>query len=115
MTACIRCANVGAKLFIINIEIMDRNLTCYTGKLVYCTPNLEKFNILLETETKAEIIKNGCRQTAKPQLHKGYNSWMVAPESLPYVLKDGPVRDKPAVFVLVKDDGVKSTVIVRIA
>jgi len=94
---------------------MDRNVTCYTGKLVSCTPSSKKFNILLETETKTEIVKNGCRQDGRTQRHLGYNSWSVAPENLPQALRDGLIREKPGVFVLVKDDGVKSNVIVKIA
>lgn len=94
---------------------MIRNLTYYTGKLVCCTPKSEHVNILLETQTRTEVIKNGCRQTAEAQCHHGYNTWSVASKNFPQPLAKLLAHEQPAVFVLVKDDGVTMEVIVKVA
>ena len=94
---------------------MRRNLTYYTGRLVCCTPGSGKINILLETQTKSEIIKNGCRQKPRVQNHLGYNTWSIAPERFPQSLTEILAHENPNVFVIVEDDGTRRNVSVKLA
>lgn len=94
---------------------MFRNVTYYTGRLVCCSQNSDKINIMLATQNKTEIIKNGNRQEAKAQSHIGYNTWSIAPENFPQALITIPINEKPAVFVLVEDDGKTTNISVKLA